>query len=524
MKIGNINKMGRTCSFEQLESRDLLTIEGFLPLPENFSSPLALAAVSFADRQKDGSLRLTGATLDGKPAQLTYDTNNQSGPYPEFIRIELPLPPDAVDAIISDSLANGWAAGFGRPQDSFDDSAVLWNDQGAQWLFDDLRVSSLFDLAPGGWGLGEDMGLSFLLTPAGEIKYIDDTFFFATGLLDPLPGQNTIEVYGMDYEGKPLLATVNNEGDLVSTQQLLPPPGVAENDFFAIIQCMCRSADGLNTPLAVVSDMGLVDRISLWNAASGEFITKLADVYLDGPCSGGIITVDDGRFLYVHGQHPANLLGVPANTLVSTSELLGITDPSIDVSLTAIATDSLTEFYATALFTDQTGESSEKLFFRIDDLPFKNKQLAYDVSNDGHISPLDALLVINLLNSKGPGLLDLGYKPTPPFVDVSGDGFVSPLDALLVINYLNKGYGRGEGEFSKTAVDGVTTANPKATRSPQQNASLSPESLPPVSIERADAPKSQSRQLFERQLRMIFERHLHGLRHKQDLLDDEQDP
>lgn len=63
-----------------------------------------------------------------------------------------------------------------------------------------------------------------------------------------------------------------------------------------------------------------------------------------------------------------------------------------------------------------------------------------DVNNDGSISPIDALLVINRINDGGPGQLG-----TPPaagtighhFVDTNNDGSLSALDALLVINHIN---------------------------------------------------------------------------------------
>ncbi len=67
-----------------------------------------------------------------------------------------------------------------------------------------------------------------------------------------------------------------------------------------------------------------------------------------------------------------------------------------------------------------------------------------DVSkNDGIISPLDALLVINELNLNAyaarhePLPLEIPDSVSPPFIDVTCDGFVSPIDALLVINRLN---------------------------------------------------------------------------------------
>jgi hypothetical protein len=78
--------------------------------------------------------------------------------------------------------------------------------------------------------------------------------------------------------------------------------------------------------------------------------------------------------------------------------------------------------------------------------PWYNGLRPENVNNDGVISPLDALLVINELNASGTHSLP-AQRPrplAPPFFDVSRDGRVSPLDALLVINYLN-GHRGGEG-------------------------------------------------------------------------------
>ena len=64
----------------------------------------------------------------------------------------------------------------------------------------------------------------------------------------------------------------------------------------------------------------------------------------------------------------------------------------------------------------------------------QNAALPADVNDDGLVSPLDALLVINGLTT---GDYDQHW-----FADVSGDGVVSPLDPLLVINHLNAGAAR----------------------------------------------------------------------------------
>jgi hypothetical protein len=67
------------------------------------------------------------------------------------------------------------------------------------------------------------------------------------------------------------------------------------------------------------------------------------------------------------------------------------------------------------------------------------------VNGDGNVSPLDALLVINALNTSGARPL-VGVNLGSTYWDVSGDMYLSPLDALLVINGLNGLIGEGEGE------------------------------------------------------------------------------
>ena len=84
--------------------------------------------------------------------------------------------------------------------------------------------------------------------------------------------------------------------------------------------------------------------------------------------------------------------------------------------------------------------------------PWHNYLNSRDVNADTHVSPIDALLIINLLNfNPGISLSPLPVPPVPPFApppyyDVNGDGFVSPIDVVLVINQLNNPSGSGEGE------------------------------------------------------------------------------
>ena len=71
------------------------------------------------------------------------------------------------------------------------------------------------------------------------------------------------------------------------------------------------------------------------------------------------------------------------------------------------------------------------------------------MNNDGSVSPIDALLIINKLNSGDTELVSTPFSHAP-FMDVNGDGSCAPIDALIIINKLNAASdnpaGEGEGE------------------------------------------------------------------------------
>lgn len=79
-----------------------------------------------------------------------------------------------------------------------------------------------------------------------------------------------------------------------------------------------------------------------------------------------------------------------------------------------------------------------------DETPWHNKIATFDVNDDGIVSPLDVLMVVNALNS-GDEILPGDNPAFDAFVDTSGDDLLSPIDALLVINYLNAQSPDGEG-------------------------------------------------------------------------------
>ena len=75
---------------------------------------------------------------------------------------------------------------------------------------------------------------------------------------------------------------------------------------------------------------------------------------------------------------------------------------------------------------------------------WRNPVLREDTNNDGFVSPIDALLIINLINRRAadplgadPTLPPRELTPDAPYYDTNGDGLLSPSDVLLVINFLN---------------------------------------------------------------------------------------
>jgi uncharacterized delta-60 repeat protein len=85
---------------------------------------------------------------------------------------------------------------------------------------------------------------------------------------------------------------------------------------------------------------------------------------------------------------------------------------------------------------------------------YQNPRNRFDVDDDGTVSPLDILVLINLLNSQAPLPTVDGLPGPPPYVDVNADNRVDPLDVLNVINHINsRGNGEGEGGVDRTFDD-----------------------------------------------------------------------
>jgi hypothetical protein len=124
------------------------------------------------------------------------------------------------------------------------------------------------------------------------------------------------------------------------------------------------------------------------------------------------------------GVGTASVVGSPADSSPFQDTLLFEKDDPVD--RTRIRFDSL-QFNVTA------GSNA----------PLQNFSLPQDVNNDGAVSPIDALLIINEVSRAAPmGEGELaGNAPiiaSQYYTDVNGDQRTSALDALQVINYLKR--------------------------------------------------------------------------------------
>ena len=136
---------------------------------------------------------------------------------------------------------------------------------------------------------------------------------------------------------------------------------------------------------------------------------------------------------------------------VPPSVIIAANQTSASFTITAVHSSTLgTRQVVISANAPGFAEAMRTLVVTDSDGSFHNAANPNDTNDDGFVSPIDALLVINYLNANGPGPTPSGSPP--PYIDVNGDNFISAIDALLVINALNiRGPGGGESEDSAIA-------------------------------------------------------------------------
>lgn len=120
--------------------------------------------------------------------------------------------------------------------------------------------------------------------------------------------------------------------------------------------------------------------------------------------------------------------------------------------------------------------------------PWQSPIEPLDVNADGSVAPLDALLIINDLNTYAGGQLPDSTAGQEPYIDPTGDGIVSPLDALSVINQLNRNAQSVGIPPASALSSSVDTTLPAA----DNDATASAQPLAEFSVELADDSESRS--------------------------------
>ena len=109
----------------------------------------------------------------------------------------------------------------------------------------------------------------------------------------------------------------------------------------------------------------------------------------------------------------------------------------------------------------------------------QNPLFNLDVNDDGFVTPIDALVVINDLNAPELGPFN-DVAASAYYVDSSGDDLVTPVDALLVINALNDALPVPTIDLGLLADNGVSSTD-LITNDPRIRGSAIPAASPIVS-------------------------------------------
>jgi hypothetical protein len=122
------------------------------------------------------------------------------------------------------------------------------------------------------------------------------------------------------------------------------------------------------------------------------------------------------------------------------SPLFSATDLNADSTWTVALRVKDNNHAANPLFVSQVVETTVSVAAGARPHPWQNPVHPCDVTDEGSITPLDALVAINEINKNGIRELPVPPQPPqepPPCYDVSGDDWLTAHDVLLVINYLN---------------------------------------------------------------------------------------
>ena len=419
-------------SLEKLDRREL-----FAALVEA-TALLAPQLEATALNRKEDILQVGLASHQGEISLLQYNATDLE----QLDAIALSLLPESVDAaiveidgirVIAESVS---ASGVDLiVWDSPQNPQILRTDAGFVDAVDHLLLS---DEASG----------SILSRTQDELTLPDD--FFAAGI-----DQSAGFVFGDNFQ--PLAYPIEEQSRLSQSSlsqsslsiaapvyAMRPTELEANDEFFGSYLASFQTADTNRQAVGVFEFVAMPNTdpqllLGLADLASGQYLGSI------GPSFGQTVIAENGVVaietigdveLMVQSEYIASLLSVQPSSRVSVSQLLD--DPNLEIlRLVDIETDGYRSLQFLLEVHNKVDGEIQNLIYSIEDVaPEQNPVNKYDVNNDGHVSALDALIVINVLARDNGGMVGFQLTVGAPFYDVGGDNFVSAIDALLVINEL----------------------------------------------------------------------------------------
>ncbi|MEL0097649.1 MAG: choice-of-anchor L domain-containing protein [Planctomycetaceae bacterium] len=207
-----------------------------------------------------------------------------------------------------------------------------------------------------------------------------------------------------------------------------------------------------------LSDDGVIFEQMLIVNGTGQVTVAVNGVPVDAPAFLNAWLDQDGD-----GDFDTNEKIIDSAAVTNGNQTFPFAINEDAVSGTTIARFRLTAEESVAPTGDVVSGEVEDYQVSIHQSAWQNAAIAEDVNFDGYVSPIDALLVINHLNSTDPVTLSQplpipeNSNEPPPYLDVSGDNRITPIDALMVINKIAESIDTGaEGEFTQGV--GVATS------------------------------------------------------------------
>lgn len=362
------------------------------------------------------------------------------------------------------------------------------------WIDNDWSNDTLHELLTGidRQPDSADAGMTIYLGDDGQIRNYGLPVWFDPNPVDYVPA--SVPTGTFDYIGVFFHEVFHGIGFLAASREFRNLTTTIEgNDYF--IGSATQQVFGGNLPLAPRLGGSLQDHYGntslpsntltsglmfQWGNYEGNRLdigkldlAVLEDLGLSIKSDAGLPLVDT-----IDSQVPRNILsqlsisenvpiGTTIGTLSTTAGSAGYTfafaDGGIDngvfeIAGNALRTKAAIDFEAKSTYsilvrnTDARGVWTATPFtievIDVNESPYQNPNNKYDVTGEGNVTPLDALLIINQLGRTGATPIENLGSGAPPYLDVNTDFWVTPLDALLVINELNRMRSSvaGEGE------------------------------------------------------------------------------